>query len=90
MDKEFNYLKIDGLIEVSENPIEALEFSDKFIEFIESNNWYFGGGIGIYTKEDEERDIEEFAKRYENKHVRGRRHRCNKGKEIKLRGKRNV
>lgn len=41
MRKEF---EIQGCVEV---PIELSEdeFTDKFIEFVESNNWWFGGGI---------------------------------------------
>jgi hypothetical protein len=36
---------IDGAIDVADNPIPVDEFVDKFIEWIESNNWYFGGMI---------------------------------------------
>lgn len=38
---EFN----DGAIDVADNPIPMDEFVNKFIEWIESNNWYFGGII---------------------------------------------
>ncbi|AEE91069.1 conserved protein of unknown function [Tepidanaerobacter acetatoxydans Re1] len=53
MRKEF---EIQGCIEV---PIEITEeeFVDRFISFIESNNWWFGGGIreiidGFYINQD--------------------------------------
>jgi uncharacterized protein YggL (DUF469 family) len=53
MRKEF---EIQGCVEV---PIELSEdeFFDKFIAFIESNNWSFGGGIneiidGFYINAD--------------------------------------
>ena len=53
MRKEF---EINGCIEVPRELSEG-EFWDKFIDFIEANNWYFGGGIneiidGFYIKED--------------------------------------
>jgi uncharacterized protein YneR len=53
MKKEF---EIQGCVEV---PIELSEdeFFNKFIAFIESNNWWFGGGIneivdGFYINAD--------------------------------------
>lgn len=53
MRKEF---EIQGCVEV---PIELSEdeFFNKFIHFIESNSWFFGGGIneivdGFYINED--------------------------------------
>lgn len=53
MRREF---EINGCIEV---PMELSEdeFWDKFIDFVESNNWYFGGGIreiidGFYINDD--------------------------------------
>lgn len=53
MRKEF---EIQGCIEA---PIEITEeeFVDRFISFIESNNWWFGGGIreiidGFYINQD--------------------------------------
>jgi uncharacterized protein YggL (DUF469 family) len=41
MEKEF---EINGCIEVQLEVTED-EFWRKFIDFIESNGWYFGGGI---------------------------------------------
>lgn len=53
MRKEF---ELNGCIEV---PMELSEkeFCDKFIDFVEANNWYFGGGIreiidGFYINND--------------------------------------
>ena len=53
MRKEFEIL---GCIEVPTNLAED-EFFDKFINFVESNNWTFGGGIneiidGFYINAD--------------------------------------
>lgn len=44
-------IQIEGCVDVGENPISVDEFCDKFIEWIESNGWYFGGGIKPYTEE---------------------------------------
>ncbi len=41
MRKEF---EINGCIEVA-NKLSEADFLDKFIDFIEANNWSFGGGI---------------------------------------------
>ena len=53
MKREF---EINGCIEVPMGLSED-EFWGKFIEFVEANNWYFGGGIrevidGFYINED--------------------------------------
>lgn len=53
MRKEF---EINGCVEVAMELSED-EFWYKFIDFIEANNWYFGGGIkeivdGFYINED--------------------------------------
>lgn len=53
LNKEF---EINGCIEVPINVSEE-EFFDKFIGFIEANNWLFGGGIneiidGFYINAD--------------------------------------
>ena len=53
MRKEF---EIQGAVEVPSEVTEE-EFVDKFISFIESNNWWFGGGIreiidGFYINQD--------------------------------------
>lgn len=49
MAKEF---EIAGCVEVADDVSEE-EFIDKFLGFLEENDWYFGGGIneiidGIY------------------------------------------
>jgi hypothetical protein len=48
---ELNEIIIDGCIDVSENSISVQEFTDKFIEWIESNKWYFGGTTKLYKEE---------------------------------------
>lgn len=53
MEKEF---EIAGAVSVPEE-ISYDEFWNKFISFIESNNWLFGGGIneiidGYYINDD--------------------------------------
>ena len=52
-EKEF---EINGCVSVPED-LSYDEFWHKFIDFIEANNWYFGGGIneivdGFYINED--------------------------------------
>lgn len=39
------YFKIDGIVETG-NTVTHDEFLDKFIEFVESNGWFFGGITG--------------------------------------------
>jgi len=80
MDKQYKDIKIEGIIDVRENPISTLDLSDKFIEFIEENNWYFSGGVSPYTKEDERRDIEEIINSAEKKKYRRKRHDSGRGK----------
>lgn len=41
-------IQIEGCVDVSENPLPVDDFYNKFIEWIESNGWYFGGGIKSY------------------------------------------
>lgn len=84
MKKQYTNISIDGLIDVSENPISTLDLSDKFIEFIEANNWYFGGGMSYYTEEDEERDIREIIDSLSEKKYKGKRHRTRIGKRQQL------
>lgn len=53
MEKEF---EINGCIEVCPEVTED-EFWEKFIDFVEANGWYFGGGIkeiqdGYYVMPD--------------------------------------
>lgn len=49
-------IEINGCIEIP-NDITMDEVIDKFIEFVESNGWYFGGGFrkiinGHYINDD--------------------------------------
>lgn len=39
---------INGCVDTTDNPITVDEFNDKFIQWIESNGWYFGGGVNEY------------------------------------------
>ena len=49
MESDTREIKIHGCCEVPKNiPFE--EFYDKFIEFVESNGWYFGGGINEFKE----------------------------------------
>jgi hypothetical protein len=48
---KFNELLIDGCVDVSDNRVSIERFTDMFLEWIESNNWRFGGVIKPY-KED--------------------------------------
>ena len=53
MSKE---IEIQGCVEIPEN-LSFDEFYDKFIAFIEANNWSFGGGMneivdGFYINPD--------------------------------------
>lgn len=51
MEKLTKEIHIDGCVEI---PIEVShdEFLTKFINFIEDNNWYFGGETTELTDED--------------------------------------
>lgn len=42
-------IRIDGCVEVQDG-VTCEEFTDKFIEFLEFNGWYFGGGIEEYDE----------------------------------------
>ena len=42
---DYKFLKMNMVIETTNNPITAEDFIVKFIEWIESNNWYCGGGV---------------------------------------------
>jgi hypothetical protein len=46
-------IEISGSIYAENGEIDHDEFTDKFIDFIESNGWYFGGG----TKQVDEEGI---------------------------------
>lgn len=43
---------IDGCVDIRENPVNEDEFWELFIQWIEENNWYFGGGIRPYEKDE--------------------------------------
>lgn len=46
MENEYeNSIIIDGCVDVADNPISTEEFNDKFLEWLESNNWCFGGVV---------------------------------------------
>lgn len=45
-------IEIAGCVEVSSN-VTVDEFLDKFIDFLESNGWYFGGAINEYSEDEE-------------------------------------
>ncbi len=45
---------IDGVVDTRENPINADDFLDKFIEWIEENHWYFGGTVREYNENKED------------------------------------
>ena len=54
VDKEYlDSILIDGCVDTSEAPISTEEFNDKFLEWIEANNWYFGGTVRTYAPENE-------------------------------------
>jgi hypothetical protein len=44
-------IQIEGCVDVSENPLSVDDFYNKFIEWIESNGWYFGGGINSFMQD---------------------------------------
>lgn len=37
-------IEISGIVDLSDNEVTLDEFSDKFLKWIEWNNWSFGGG----------------------------------------------
>jgi len=49
----FRLIEINGVAEI--HPSVSLDqFSDMFIEFIESHGWFFGGGYKDITNEEKE------------------------------------
>jgi len=44
---------IDCAVDISDNMIDIKDFTDKFIKWIESNNWSFGGIIKCGEAEEE-------------------------------------
>jgi hypothetical protein len=51
-NEQVKEILIQGMVIVEENPISVLDFTDKFIEWLESNDWYYGGS----TEENKEDD----------------------------------
>ena len=45
---------IDCAVDITDNMIDIEDFADRFIEWIESNNWYFGGIIKYGEIEEKE------------------------------------
>lgn len=43
-------IEINGCFEV-ENNVDLNSFSEKFIDFLESDGWYFGGIIDKYNED---------------------------------------
>lgn len=50
--KKVNEILINGCLDVGNNPISVDNFLDKFIDWIEGNNWYFGGSVKEYKDEE--------------------------------------
>ena len=48
MNKE---IEIDGCVSI-QNDLTHDEFLKKFINFIETNGWYFGGGTRVYIDDE--------------------------------------
>lgn len=48
------YMKIVGLVDMQDNPVDNLEFSDKVLEFMEENGWHLVGVADYYLDEDDE------------------------------------
>lgn len=55
-DKIFDEIKLDGCIDVSENRVSIDQFLDLFIEWVESNNWTYGGDTNPLYIEEEEKE----------------------------------
>lgn len=53
-DKKVTSIVIDGVVDARENPITVNDFLDKFIEWVESNHWYFGGTTREYIEDEED------------------------------------
>jgi hypothetical protein len=43
LDRKITSITIDGIVDMRENPVSINEFVDMFLDWVESNNWYFGG-----------------------------------------------
>lgn len=80
VENKYTGIKMDGLLETGDNLISTLDFSEKFIDWVESNSWYFSGGFSPYTEEDLERDEKKIINSIEKKKYRGKRHNSRRGK----------
>mgnify|MGYP000921564620 CR=1 FL=1 len=49
--KMIDLMSCIGVLEMDENPVPFPEFYDKFVEFMESNKWYFNGEFVPVEKE---------------------------------------
>jgi hypothetical protein len=50
-DKKVNSINIELCLDARKNPISINKFLDKFIEWVEGNNWYISGSVYEYTDE---------------------------------------
>jgi len=50
-DTDFRLIEINGVAEIPPS-VSLDQFSDMFIQFIESHGWYFGGGYKDITEEE--------------------------------------
>ena len=51
MSAKHRMVIIDGIVEIDSN-ISNMEFTERFIDWIESNGWCFGGAIKDYREDD--------------------------------------
>lgn len=47
------HIQVNGVVEIKDSETHN-DFMDKFIQFVESNGWSFGGGTQDVTDENEE------------------------------------
>lgn len=45
-------IEIQGIIDPNGKPLDPDTFTTKFLQWVESNDWEFAGGIGPYTEDD--------------------------------------
>ena len=50
INQEARLIELDGIVEIPESATLE-QFEEAFAEFIESNDWYFDGGIEDITEE---------------------------------------
>ena len=46
-------IEINGIIDPNGKPLDPDTFTTKFLQWVESNDWFFAGGIGKYNDEDD-------------------------------------